>query len=153
MSLPYQAAAVGRRSGGPTVSFRGLACGLLTIVPLAVGCGDGKAVVSGKVTFNGEPIARGAITLVPTDGKGQTAGSSIESGAYLIQGVPPGEKTVQIIAVYSLGRRKDDDGGDVEAMGDLLPASWGPASKERLTVTAPTTTKDFTIEGPDPRKK
>lgn len=153
MSLSCRASALGRRSVRPTVSLRGLACGLLAVVPLAVGCGDGKAVVSGKVTFNGEPIARGAITLVPADGKGQTFGSSIESGAYQIQGVLPGEKTVQIIAVYPLGRRKDEDGGTVEAMGDLLPASWGPTSKERLTVTAPTTTKDFAIEGPDPRKK
>jgi hypothetical protein len=153
MPLATGAIVVDRRSRRRAVALRGIAIGVLAIVPLAVGCGDGKALVSGKVTFNGEPIARGAITLVPTDGKGQTVGSAIESGAYRIQGVLPGEKTVQIIAVYSLGRRKDEDGSAVEAMGDLLPASWGPTSKERLTVTAPTTTKDFAIEGPDPRKK
>lgn len=135
------------------LDLRRLVGSVIAVLPFLVGCGDGKAVVSGRATFNGEPIARGAITLVPADGKGQTAGSAIEGGTYRIEGVPPGEKTVQIIAVYSLGRRKDDDGGDVEAMGDLLPASWGPASKERMTVAAPTTTKDFAIEGPDPRKK
>jgi len=120
---------------------------------LVAGCGDGKATVSGRVTFNGEPVSRGAITLIPTDGKGQSVGSQVEGGSYLVRGVLPGEKTVQIIAVYPLGQRKSEDGNSIEAVGDLLPASWGSNSTEKLNVTSPTTTKDFAIEGPDPRKK
>jgi hypothetical protein len=130
-----------------------LACIVGVVVLGTFGCSDGRAVVSGRITFNGEPVSRGAITLVPTDGKGQTSGSPIEDGAYRIPSVAPGEKAVQIIAVYSKGRKKDDDGSEIEAMGDLLPASWGPGSAERLTVTAPSTAKDYAIEGPDPRKK
>jgi len=120
---------------------------------LVAGCGDGKATVSGRVTFNGEPVSRGAITLIPTDGKGQSVGSQVEGGSYLVRGVLPGEKTVQIIAVYPLGQRKSEDGNSIEAVGDLLPASWGANSTEKMNVAAPTTTKDFAIEGPDPRKK
>jgi hypothetical protein len=137
----------------PAGMLRPLACIMVLVVPVTFGCGDGRAVVSGRITFNGEPVSRGAITLVPTDGKGQTSGSPIEGGTYRIPGVAPGEKAVQIIAVYSKGRKKEDDGSEIEAMGDLLPASWGPGSAERLTVTAPSTAKDYAIEGPDPRKK
>lgn len=128
----------------------GLVCATAVLV---AGCEDGKATVSGKVTFNGEPVSRGAITLIPTDGQGQSVGSQVEGGSYLVRGVLPGEKTVQIIAIYPLGQKKGDDGDAIELMGDLLPASWGSSSTEKLNVTSPTTTKDFAIEGPDPRKK
>jgi hypothetical protein len=140
--------------GGRGFETPRLVCGLIAaLVVLVTGCGDGKATVSGRVTFNGEPVGRGAITLIPTDGKGQTVGGQVEGGSYLIRGVLPGEKTVQIIAIYPLGQKKGDEGETIELMGDLLPASWGSDSKEKLTVTSPSTAKDFAIEGPDPRKK
>ena len=138
-----------RSATTPSFAF-GLVCATAVLV---AGCGDGKATVSGRITFNGEPVSRGAITLIPTDGKGQSVGSQVEGGSYLVRGVLPGEKTVQIIAIYPLGQRKSEDGNSIEAMGDLLPASWGANSAEKLNVSAPTTTKDFAIEGPDPRKK
>ena len=142
--------AAGCRSALTDCVARGLVC---AAVALIAGCGDGKATVSGKVTFNGEPVSRGAITLIPTDGKGQSAGGQVEGGSYMIRGVLPGEKTVQIIAIYPLGPKKGDDGDTIEVMGDLLPASWGPESTVKLNVTPPATAKDFAIEGPDPRKK
>jgi hypothetical protein len=117
------------------------------------GCGSGKATVSGRVTFNGEPVSRGSITLLPAGGKGQPAGGNVENGGFSIREVEPGEKTVQIMAVYPIGREKRDDGSELEIVGDLLPADWGLDSKHTLTVTAPTTTHEFAIEGPDPRKK
>ena len=125
---------------------------LAVAVAFLVGCGDGRATVSGKITFNGEPVSRGAITLIPRDGKGQSVGGPVEGGSYLIRDVLPGEKTVQIIAIYSLGQKPAEDGSAVEVMGDLLPASWGPESRQTLTVTAPKTSQDFAVEGPDPRK-
>ena len=123
-------------------------CALAT----ALGCGDGRATVSGHVTFNGEPISRGSITLVPVDGRGQPSGASVEQGRYRIASVPPGDTFVQIVAVYPVGREKRDDGSEFELVGSLLPDSWGAASKERLTVVAPSTTQNFEITGPDPRK-
>lgn len=125
---------------------------LAAAIAFTAGCGDGRATVSGRITFNGEPVSRGAITLVPRDGKGQSVGAPVEGGSYEIREVLPGEKTVQIIAIYSLGQKPGEDGGSVELMGDLLPASWGPESQHTLTVTAPKTSQDFAVEGPDPRK-
>ncbi len=124
----------------------------IVLTSLAVtGCGNGLSTVSGRITFNGEAVNRGAITLIPKDGKGQAAGSSVENGSYSIKDVTPGEKTVQIYAVYPMGTKKEADGTEIELVGDLLPSSWGPTSQNTMTVTGPRTTKDFPIEGPDPR--
>ena len=125
---------------------------LAVAVAFLAGCGNGQATVSGKITFNGEPVSRGAITLIPRDGKGQSVGAPVEGGSYLIRDVLPGEKTVQIIAIYSLGRKPAEDGSAVEVMGDLLPASWGSESRQTLTVTAPKTSQDVAVDGPDPRQ-
>jgi hypothetical protein len=129
--------------------------GFLVLASLFLtGCGNnGNATVTGRVTFNGEAVSRGSITLLPTEGKGQPAGGNVENGAYTIRNVAPGEKTVQIMAVYPIGREKRDDGSELEIVGDLLPAEWGLDSKHSLTVAPPTTNHDFAIEGPDPRKK
>lgn len=127
-----------------------VACSLLFVCS---GCGDSLATVSGTVSFNGEPVSRGMISLEPVDGKGPSAGGNVEEGKFLIESVHPGEKIVRISAAYSKGMEKQDDGSEVEIVDDLLPAAWGNESKERLAVQAPETKKDFAIEGPDPRKK
>jgi hypothetical protein len=122
-------------------------------IATAAGCGPGTSTLSGTVTFNGEAVAKGSISLFPTDGKGSPAGGLIENGRYRIAGIAPGEKTVQLSAPISVGVRKDDYDDDTQTFEDLMPASWGRASQEKITVTAGSLTKNFEITGPDPRKK
>lgn len=122
-------------------------------IATAAGCGPATSTVSGTVTFNGETVEKGSISLFPTDGKGSPAGGLIQNGRYRIAGVAPGEKTVQLSAPISVGVRKDDYGNDTQTFQDLMPASWGRASQEKITVTAGSMTKNFEITGPDPRKK
>jgi hypothetical protein len=69
------------------------------------GCGGDsleKAVVSGKITYRGEPIANGDILFYPKPGTdGPVAGASIRGGRYLADGkggVPVGEHRVEIRA-------------------------------------------------------
>lgn len=116
------------------------------------GCGPATSTVSGTVTLNGEAVAKGSISLFPSDGKGVPSGGSIENGRYTVTKVVPGEKTVQLSAPVPAGSQKDADGNDSKIFVDLIPASWGRASQEKITVTAGSMTKDFAIEGPDPRK-
>ena len=117
------------------------------------GCGPSLARVSGTVTFNGEPVSKGTVTLVPADGRGSASGGLIENGRYAIKKVQPGEKIVQLVATYPMGPQKDDDGSESVLYGDLMPAAWGRASEQKITVVAAGVTKDFAIEGPDPRQK
>jgi hypothetical protein len=63
-----------------------------------VGC-DGNSRVRGTVSYDGVPIADGAMTLLPADGQGPTAGGKIANGRYDIAQVTPGAKIVQIIGV------------------------------------------------------
>jgi hypothetical protein len=73
---------------------------------LLAGCGRGsdipRAIISGEVSYQGHPIARGAIRFVPVKGtQGPQAGAEIKDGAYLVNasgGVPLGTHRVEIQA-------------------------------------------------------
>jgi hypothetical protein len=126
---------------------------LLLCLTIGAGCSDGTARVRGKITFNGEPVTRGMINLEPADGVGPVMGASVTDGTYDMRGVLPGEKIVRISAVYSKGIQRDpSDGSEIEICDDLLPPEYGQMSTQRLTVEAPETNKDYSIEAPDPRK-
>lgn len=138
-------------SMGAVTSTRSWVVGGLLIA--AAGCGPAMSTVSGTVTFNGQAVEKGAISLFPADGKGAPVGGMIANGRYTVTGVAPGEKIVQLTAPVSVGVRRDDYGNDTQMSEDLMPAAWGRGSQEKLTVTAGSVTKDFPITGPDPRKK
>jgi hypothetical protein len=123
------------------------------IAIILAGCGPSLARVSGTVSFNGEPVSKGTVTLVPANGKGAASGGLIENGRYTIEKVQPGEKLVQLSSPYPMGSQKDDSGSESNLYGDLMPASWGRASQNKIDVTAGSLAKNFEITGPDPRKQ
>ena len=57
---------------------------IIALVLLVAGCGRGPAIgeLSGRVTLDGSPLAEGAMRFEPADGKGSTAGGSIQDGRY-----------------------------------------------------------------------
>ncbi len=67
------------------------------LLPLLQGCGN--ATVSGKVTFDGQPIEKGKISFLPADDKGSVVGTDINGGSYIARDVPPGKKKVEIVAI------------------------------------------------------
>lgn len=73
-------------------------CALAGCFLLCIGCST-KTTLEGKITFEGEPVANGAITLLPVDGKGAAVGSTIVNGSYLVQNIAPGKKIAQIVGV------------------------------------------------------
>ncbi len=89
---------------------------------LAVGCsssrgGGGGSKVTGKVTFNGNPVANARVIFTDGNATGMPSGPSAftdESGAYALVGVKPGAYKV---VVYKLIPKKgmtipsDDEGG------------------------------------------
>lgn len=63
------------------------------------GCGGAVTSVTGQVTYKGDPVSRGVITITPTDGKGKPEGTKILDGAYEITTITPGPKTISVIGV------------------------------------------------------
>jgi hypothetical protein len=62
----------------------------------AMGCsgddGLGKRyAVSGKVTHNGQPVAKGVISFIPEKGDGHGAQGQIENGSYTLGTLSPGD--------------------------------------------------------------
>jgi hypothetical protein len=103
-----------------------------------VGCGGGaKASLSGTVKFNGEPVAKGNIRLIPEEGVlGEGGASQITDGSYSIsdETLRSGKHMVVISAFRETGRmiteeaepddvgaEEDDEGGE----GAAAPASGG----------------------------
>ena len=98
-------------------------CG--TTLVLALGCGGGErreglAPVTGRITYNGQPVPAGQIYLYPVDGNRQSSGSIEADGKYVLtsyksgDGALIGKHRVVIDATQPVGPLPDPD--DIEAM-------------------------------------
>ncbi len=66
---------------------------------LFAGCGSSTTTsASGRVTYQTKPVENGAISFLPADGHGPTAGTPIVDGRYEIPNLVSGKKIVQIVA-------------------------------------------------------
>lgn len=80
---------------------------ILALVLLA-GCGSDHPPIGGAVTFDGQPVMEGAISMEPADGHGPSTGGKIVGGRYDLIGdaAPlPGRKVVRITASRKTGRK------------------------------------------------
>lgn len=128
--------------------MRSAACvTLVAVVVLALGCGrkgPRPVPVSGTVTVDGKPLAGGALTVAPENGR--AAGGRIGTdGRFVLStwiegdGVAPGTHRVEVIAATPLsGNRRQW----------LVPKKVRSlaTSPLRLAVTGPTTTAVIAIE-------
>lgn len=68
------------------------------LVMLAVGCsGDGMLTITGSVTYDGQPLADGAISFHPLDAKIAPQGGLIAAGRFRVR-TRPGRYRVEIRA-------------------------------------------------------
>lgn len=129
--------------------------GRLAFLPLlaalvAVGCGethDPTYPVTGKVTFNGEPLTTGTVTFTPETGPSAT-GEIRPDGTYSLitpperEGALPGSYQVSISAV------------EVDAEGlatPLIPSKYSTGQTSGLTATVQADQEnkaDFDLTGP-----
>jgi len=123
------------------------------------GCGQSswdveRTVVSGKVTFNGEPIQKGQIRFVP---EGQTEGpvtiGQIEKGQYTIDaegGVPVGTHRIEITA-YREAERNPNEPEEIPGVEGTPEEQFIPEKYNNLTELKATiesggpATKDFEL--------
>lgn len=84
-----------------TPTLIGYAATVLALIAADVGCrkpADGTAV-KGRVTYRGEPLARGAVTFFPASGRPVTAATS-EQGDYQVA-LTPGDYVVIVNQGFS----------------------------------------------------
>lgn len=105
-----------------------------------VGCGSAEPyhAISGKVTVDQQPLAKGVITLYPT-GPGTTVGGEIVDGQFSLpeeRGPTPGSYRVEIVAFRPSGKKEFDVdlNTNVDVEVQYLPAKYNTKSELTLTV-------------------
>jgi hypothetical protein len=115
-----------------------LSLALVGVLGLAVliGCGDSRSSVSGTVTFDGQPVKSGTVTLVKSDGELVREGAAIKDGSFQAN-VPPGNYKIELNAQKVVGTRKqkgfDGKEEEVEITEELFPDWYN--SKTELNET------------------
>ena len=112
------------------------------------GCsGSGQGTVSGSVVVNGTPAETGAISFIPVDGRGTTAGAVIEQGKYKAT-VPVGNVRVEIRVPKVVGEQKIYDTPDSpvqQVMEESLPARFNDESELTHEIPEGKSTRDFDL--------
>jgi hypothetical protein len=81
---------------GTTIHWgRSARAGLALLACFAAGCG-GTGVVSGKVTYNNEPVGGGTVLLISTEGRGTGRSIIGPDGAYSVKDAPVGTVTITV---------------------------------------------------------
>jgi len=114
----------------------------VTLLLALTGCGrDGPAreVVTGKVTYKNQPVAKGSIRFLIADRP--SAAGEIENGTYRIDhhgGVPVGSGKVEIEGFEDTGKVvfTGPTGQKVHEAKQVLPAKFNTASQLKVEVTA-----------------
>jgi hypothetical protein len=118
---------------------------LSLLVALAGGCGGNagpeRVVVSGTVTYNGEPVSNGSIFFAPVPTcPAPASGTCIVNGQYKADakgGVPVGTHTIQVEAYRKLTSQPDMDGPTPtrgEPREQYLPERFNVHSRDQITI-------------------
>jgi hypothetical protein len=109
------------RGESPALLFPSLVLVGLTL--MAAGCSGGSGTVTGRVTFNGKPLALGTITFHAEAGDQEVFNALIRDGSYSVDGVRAGPTKVTVVTVDTaqVGAPPTEAGGAREK-GDGLKA-------------------------------
>lgn len=129
---------------------------VMVVWPLA-GCGDGddegRFAISGKVTFDGQPVTNGNIGFVSIDaGTVEPAGTDVVDGHYSIprhEGPQEGSYKVVIYADRSNGRKIEADEGSTEMIDQMeqyIPGVYNARSTLTVEISGDRDDLDFDLE-------
>jgi hypothetical protein len=132
-------------TGGTSRSV--LSAVLLTTL-LMCGCGVRKPVIEGRITLDGTLVRKGAIQLIPEDGKGQTAGTGVVDGRYRME-ASPGTMKVIVNWPQANGKMRDPGGSGqmIDRYVESVPPRYNEQTELRVTVKPGVNVADFTLEG------
>lgn len=141
---------------------------LLLVVFVALGtlsgCGGEKgpdlAKVTGKVIFNGEPLADALVTFSPNSETARgSMGTTNEQGVYVLEytadksGVPVGEYRVSITSERAGFSDESGAGKHIEPREEILPIRYHAETELKATVNPGENTIDFDLKPGGPTKK
>lgn len=117
-----------------------------------IGCGSGSTIevvkVTGRVTLDDQPLEKGLIQFLPTDGKSSSAACEIRQGKYSAE-VPVGNKRVEVTAPKVIGQQKAYDTPDspvMDLLAEQLPLEYNGESQLKAAVSREKTTFDFALK-------
>jgi hypothetical protein len=112
--------------------FIGLATALPILILAVSGCGpgDGKVSVTGKVTFDGNPMSDGYVIFTP-EGGGPPAAGPILNGEFALSAIP-GNHRVEIEASRFVGPKNPVMG--LQPREQYVPSRYNSASTLRQEV-------------------
>lgn len=124
----------------------------LAATPLLSGCGDDgpkRAVVRGKVSYNGKPVEEGTIRFL-IDNRA-TAQGEIKGGAYKIDhlgGVPVGSGKVEIEGFQNTDKvvHNNPTGVKVYEAKQVLPPKYNKKTELTVEITEGENEKDFDLK-------
>lgn len=111
-------------------------CAVL-VAAVATGCSPGGSqlyTVSGKVTFENEPVKDGRITFKMGGPAGKAYSTEIKDGAYTAQ-VEPGPAVVEITASRLIPGKFDTSNGTKEPVGEMyIPGKYNTSTQLKAEV-------------------
>ena len=142
-----------------TKKFRvvGMALGVAATAAI-LGCGDDSGLatrykVSGKVTYNGQPVTKGTVTFQPDEGRAAT-GAIQPDGTYRLStfaendGAVPGHHKVMIVANDAGPTLMPGSSPGYKPPKDLIPKKYGALTTSGLEadVSKDKSTIDFDLK-------
>ncbi|MEX2170930.1 MAG: hypothetical protein WD851_16550 [Pirellulales bacterium] len=116
-----------------------LGCSVLLVT---LGCRGGdeidRVMVSGNVSYNGQPVEKGQIRFIPTDGtQGPLTVDPIDDGYYTTEntgGVPVGTHRVEILGYDGEEYANAPTGPGAPPVRQLLPKKYNKESELKVTL-------------------
>ncbi|MBA2117832.1 hypothetical protein [Bremerella alba] len=114
------------------------------------GCGSDSGLVtytvSGFVTFQGEPVGKGSVLLLPKSEELHMTSGNFHNGSYSLE-AEAGEYLVQITGVRAIPGKftKDSDGNDVPVLEQYIPKTFNSNSELTIQV-GPDATGSFDFD-------
>ncbi len=121
------------------------------VFALIAGCGSDKPVgtVKGRVTLDGQPLAKGQIRFVPVDGKSAPVEAEVADGAFAAT-LPLGDMRVEVRAPKVVGKLKMYESPNspvVDKIEEAVAARFNVTSTLTLTVRKGEQPAEFAVSG------
>ena len=117
-----------------------------------LGCGTGNSIevvrVTGRVTLDDQPLEKGLIQFLPTDGNGSSAASEIRQGEYQAD-VQVGSKRIEVTSPKVIGQQKAYDTPDspvIDLLKERIPAEYNVQSQLKANVSRQQKSFDFSLK-------